>query len=181
MSQPSTLTLVLVASLVALLAGMQLSNKLRAVRARFVGRAHNRRGGKGELAAEKLFQRHGYRLVARQIQGGYQVQLGGQLVQVSLRADFLVERAGRTFVAEVKTGRNAPRFEHAETRRQLLEYQLGFGVQWVLLVDVENEALREVRFPIADRAAETTGTRWLLALLVSLVGLCWLAIRRGGQ
>lgn len=175
-----TLELVLCCSLIALVVGMMLARKLDRLRARRLGRAHNLRGRKGELRAEKLLARHGYTLVSQQLRGSYQVQLGDELVEVELQADFLVERGGRTFVAEVKTGRHAPRFEHAETRRQLLEYQLGFGVG-VLLVDVENEVLREVRFPVALRpAADHTG-RWLIALLACLAGLSWLAIRLGGQ
>lgn len=180
MLHPSTLQLVLCSSLFALVAGMALARKLDRLRARRVGRSHNERGRKGELRAEKLLVRHGYTLLSQQLRGCYTVQLGDELVEVSLQADFLVERAGRTFVAEVKTGRHAPRFEHAETRRQLLEYQLGFGVG-VLLVDVENQELREVCFPIAPASARGGCVGWLIALLATLAGLSWLAMRLGGQ
>ena len=173
----STLQWMLLSSSLALLAGMWLARKLERWRARRVGRAHNQRGRRGELLAEKLLAQHGYADPSSCAQ--YHVRLGDELVEVSLQADFLVERAGRTFVAEVKTGRHAPRFEHAETRRQLLEYQLGFGTG-VLLVDVENQELREVSFPIAEGRPEAhAGCSF--ALLACLAGLSWLAIRLGGQ
>jgi hypothetical protein len=180
MAPMSTLQLLLLSSLLALALGMWLARKLDRLRARRVGRAHNLRGRRGELLAEKLLEQRGYRLVSRQLRGSYRAQLGEELVEVSLQADFLVERDGRQFVVEVKTGRNAPRFEHPETRRQLLEYQLGFGLG-VLLVDVENQELREVSFPIGTERAPAHPGGWLLALLACLAGLSWLAIRLGGQ
>lgn len=180
MVRMGTLELVLLSSLLSLLLGALLARKLGQVKARQVARAHNVRGRKGELAAERMLARHGYTPIARQLRGSYQVQVGEELLEVALHADFLVERAGRTFVAEVKTGRHAPRFEHAETRRQLLEYQLGFAVDSVLLVDVENGQLREVSFPLG-RASEPSRAPWLVLVLLVLVGLSWFAIRSGGQ
>jgi hypothetical protein len=64
-------------------------------------------------------------------------------------------------VAEVKTGTQAPRFEHADTRRQLLEYQLAFEVDSVLLVDVEAGEVREVSFPLAHKARRVRLGLWL--------------------
>lgn len=158
----------------SLLLGMWLSYKLSAWRARFRGRAANIRGQRGERAAEKLLARRGYRTLARQAQHTYPVQLGDETVDVTLSADFVVERSGRTYVAEVKTGERAPRFENAETRRQLLEYQLGFGVDSVLLVDVDAGELREVRFPIARPRAPLSSFAWILCMAGVAGGLFWL-------
>ena len=154
--------------------------------ARLRGRAHNTRGQRGERAAEALLAAHGFRLIARQIATSYAVEVDGEAVEVPLHADFLVARGRERLVAEVKTGRRAPRFQHAETRRQLLEYQLAFGVGSVLLVDVEAGELREVRFPLLDQAAAPagqvfeesaprTGNIWLLACVAAGLLAYWLA------
>ncbi len=168
--------LIAVAAVLGLVAGAALSRMAGRLRATARGRAHNVRGKRGEQAAESLLSRHGYLPIARQARVNYQVQVDDELIAVDLHADFVVERAGRRLVAEVKTGRHAPRFEHAETRRQLLEYQLGFGVDSVLLVDVEAGRLREVRFPLAYGPARGSPLLWLL-LLAACAGCCayWFA------
>jgi Holliday junction resolvase len=159
---------VLVLGAVAL--GAWLARQLARAEARWRGRVHNLRGQRGERAAERLLRRAGYAACASKVRGSYAVQIGDQTHEVALQADYLVERAGRLLVAEVKTGRQAPRFEHAETRRQLLEYQLAFGVEAVLLVDVEAGTLREVRFPLGAGNARRRGRMlaWTLAAVFAV-------------
>ena len=167
----SSPALLWVLGVLLLACGAWLARRLARARARWIGRAHNLRGQRGEREAERLMRRAGYATCARQVRASYPVQVGEEMLEVALQADYVVERAGRRMVAEVKTGRHAPRFEHAETRRQLLEYQLAFGVDAVLLVDVEAGAVREVRFPVAagNARAPTRVLGWLLAALVALV------------
>ncbi|HEX6240091.1 MAG TPA: hypothetical protein VFZ61_04335 [Polyangiales bacterium] len=153
------------------LAGLWFAGEISAARARRRGRAHNLRGQRGERDAERLLRRAGYTVRARQLRCEYSVEVGDETLGVALQADYLVERAGQRLVAEVKTGRHAPRFEHADTRRQLLEYQLAFEVDAVLLVDVEHASLREVRFPVSGRPAHkrAPGLAWLVAAGITLV------------
>jgi membrane protein implicated in regulation of membrane protease activity len=113
------------------------------------GRIEQQRGQDGERRAERLLRRLGYDVRARQVPGSYRLEVDGQALKVEVVADLLVAHKGRVLVAEVKRGPQAPRVGFADTRRQLLEYQLAFGVPSVLLVDVDNERVREVRFPIA--------------------------------
>jgi hypothetical protein len=155
--------------------GSWLSRSWARLAERRRGRAYNVRGQRGEQAAEELLVAHGYTLIARQVETSYPVEVDGATVDVSLHADFLVARGRDRLVAEVKTGRNAPRFQHADTRRQLLEYQLAFAVDSVLLVDVEAALLREVRFPISEQAPAQSARGWLLAFLAAGVLAYWLA------
>ena len=76
-----------------------------------------------------------------------------------LRADLLVTRNGRRYVAEVKTGRTAPRLDCAATRRQLLEYRIAFGVDGVLLVDAESDCVIVVELGSLDAAADEARSR----------------------
>lgn len=168
---PSRTMLVLgvVALLVALWLGGFMALKLRRLFESSASSQRTRRGLRGERQAEALLTRNGYRVIARQVAGTYDAQVDGVTQPVSLSADLLVERQGSTWIVEVKTGPHAPRFEHADTRRQLLEYQLAFGGDAVLLVDPERESIREIRFPIpalplpaTRRSAPSAG--WWLAL-----------------
>lgn len=114
-----------------------------------LGRAREQ-GRAGEERAEKLLVRQGYQIEARQTVLIYQLKVDNAEVDVELRADFLVRRDRRKFVAEVKTGKVAPRLDTATTRRQLLEYRMAYGVDGVLLVDVENGKIHHVRFPLPE-------------------------------
>ncbi len=111
---------------------------------RWTIRARARRAVEGELRAEPLLERAGYEVVARQERRSWTVYADGEPLAIGLRADLLVTRGGRTYVAEVKTGKVAPRLDHAATRRQLLEYRIAFGVDGVLLVDPDAERVSVV-------------------------------------
>jgi Holliday junction resolvase-like predicted endonuclease len=167
--------------------GARLADALRARQARRAGRFHNERGQRGEQAAEHLLKALGYRIAARQARGRYALEIDGDRGEVDLVADLLVERDGVRLVAEVKTGKWGRRVGQADTRRQLLEYQLAFDVNAVLLVDVETGRVREVRFPwssIPAREPRTWpgGVRLALALLLVALslGVCARAARVQG-
>jgi hypothetical protein len=103
---------------------------------------------------------YGFDVLGREVPKSYPLTLGDHFVFVSLRADYIVAKNNRRYVAEVKSGRLAPRIENPTTRRQLLEYRLAFDVEGVLLVDVEGGTVREVEFPWvpSDREGRAVST-----------------------
>jgi hypothetical protein len=107
-------------------------------------RARGREAVAGEHDAEALLQALGYTVIARQAPGALTLTVDGAPRTFALRVDLLVERDGERLVAEVKTGALATQLAHGPTRRQLLEYQLAFGVRAVLLVDASRGAVHEV-------------------------------------
>lgn len=121
------------------------------------------RGAEGEVRAEALLRRFGYAIVARQAALSYGVSIDGQPLSVDLRADFVVEKDRLRFVAEVKTGRLAPRIETSATRRQLLEYRVAFDAAGVLLVDVDAGRVHTVEFPLPrTRRPPASRLGWIL-------------------
>jgi hypothetical protein len=112
-------------------------------------RRRHRRALRAERDAERLLVTRGYRIEERQATTAWTVRCDDTPVAVELRADLIVARGGRRFVAEVKTGLVAPRVESANTRRQLLEYAAAYDVDGVLLVDMETEAIQRVAFGLA--------------------------------
>jgi hypothetical protein len=133
-----------------------------------------------ERQAGRLLEELGYDVLSRQIETTYTVLVDGQPAEILLRADYLVARNGRQFVAEVKSGSVAPRLDTASTRRQLLEYLVAFQVDGVLLVDGEQREVHEVTFPMSrSQAKPVSSARFavyvVLALLVAF-GL-WAASR----
>lgn len=101
----------------------------------------------GESEAERLLEEEGFTILQRQVRGSWEILVDDEPVTVNLRADLLVERDDEIFIAEVKTGRLAPDPNFPATRRQLLEYQLAFDVDGVILVAPEQQSIVFVEFP----------------------------------
>jgi hypothetical protein len=133
---------IVIALLGAIAFGLWISRVFRSS----ASRGRNRVAQRGEAEAERILERLGYRVVERQARAEWSIVVDGQEQPVEVRADLIVSRKGRTFVAEVKTGELAPDPTHPPTRRQLLEYSLVFGADEVLLVDVPARLVRSVSF-----------------------------------
>jgi len=165
--------------LTLVIAGALLESWWRKVRVRAEARAAVKRGLKGERDAEKLLKKLGYTIVAKQAPASYAVLIDGELMPFQLTADFIVELGGKRLVAEVKTGK-AIKLDSAETRRQLLEYQLAFAVDSLLLVDMEGRQVHTVRFPLPKKSASAAAVvrrmtvRWAAIALVA-GSLAWFA------
>jgi hypothetical protein len=135
------------------------------------------RGRVGEQAAIELMERSGYAIDALQPIRRWTIHCDGAAHTIDLRADLLVSRAGRRFVAEVKTGESAPRLQTPATRRQLLEYSVAYDADGVLLIDVEAQRIHEVSFPRA--AARARPARTLLWATVAFAGaLIWIVLNK---
>jgi hypothetical protein len=140
----------------------------RAASARWRMRARMRRAAAGERAAEPLLARAGYRVVGRQVSAALEYAIDGEPCAFEVRADYLVERDGRAWIAEVKTGEHAPRLSTRATRRQLLEYGHAFGAAGVLLVDPERDRVHRVSLPTraSDRPPRSGLAMFALGLAV---------------
>ena len=110
-------------------------------------KARARHASRGEERAERLLRARGYKIVERQSVQPWDLHVNGEAHRVRLRADFLVRRRHRRYIAEVKTGTHVASLVHGPTRRQLLEYSHAFDVHGVLLVRVDESAIDEVVFP----------------------------------
>ena len=135
------------------------------------------RAGIGELRARGYLGDLGFKILGSQVATSYPVLIDDAEVTISLRADYLVERNGRRYVVEVKTGKVAPRIDTAATRRQLLEYRVAFDVDGVLLVDAEAEKIHSVTFPLSNAPAESHRGAWGWLALAAAVVLAALAAR----
>jgi hypothetical protein len=155
------LILAAAAAAIALVQTLRIAVRAWLVRRRL--RGARERGAAGEVRAEALLKRMGFAILGRQVAARYGLGVDGAEMPVDLRADFVVARGGRCYVAEVKTGTFAPRLETAATRRQLLEYRVAFAVDGVLLVDAEAGRVHRVEFPLPPSPRAPSRLAWLLA------------------
>jgi hypothetical protein len=117
-------------------------------RASRASRARLRVAHRGEEAAISLLAAHGFEVEQAQVTGRWTLWVDDEPVEVTNRIDFLVRGTDGVRVAEVKTGGRAPDPRHPATRRQLLEYCLAYQVDGVLLVDMVEGRIHEVRFDL---------------------------------
>ena len=101
-----------------------------------------------ESEAERLLGRSGYTVVDRQVTQRFVMWVNEEPVEAWCRADLVVTRSGRAYIAEVKTGAVAPHPTKAATRRQLREYAEVFDVDGVLLIDMEQRQIHSVAFTL---------------------------------
>jgi hypothetical protein len=138
-------------------------------------RARSARAVDGELGAFALLERRGYEVLERQVPGSWTVRADGEPLTFGLRADYLVAHKGRRYIAEVKTGRLAPRLSHGPTRRQLLEYSAAFDVHGVVLVDAEVETITHVEVDLfaarARRRRRHPGAVAIVAVVLFSIGV----------
>lgn len=147
------------------------------VRGRGSRRARRRakRAVKGEARAAALLEAEGFEVIDSQLAGEAVVEVDGHRHRFEVRADYLVRRGGRKWVAEVKTGDVVTRLAHGATRRQLMEYTLAFEADGILLVTPEDGHIREVSFPALGSGALWPRLAWFtLGCAVGALGhLFW--------
>jgi|TARA_B100000315_G_C14509541_1_gene556274 hypothetical protein len=104
-----------------------------------------RRGTKGEELAVDLLIKNGYKILSSQIPFNGTLKVDGGQLEFKTRVDFLVEKGGEQFLAEVKTGASAS-ISNIQTRRQLLEYAHLSHSKKILLVDATGKKIRTIEF-----------------------------------
>lgn|GEM_PF-281070 len=101
---------------------------------------------RAEKEAAKVLQREGYNIKAIQQRATVYTEVDGKEQKNLVTADYLVSKKGKTFVVEVKTGKQTARVTASRIRRQLLEYFLIFRPHGIILLDMDNKKLKHVFF-----------------------------------
>lgn len=147
--------------------GLWLGNRLRRfwLRRELARRWHHAR--RGEEQARSWLERNGFTILDEQVSQQAYLIVNGEESPFSVRADYLVERAGIRAIVEVKTGAVADPSTRG-TRRQILEYAQVYGVSDVYLFDADREQLHHIGVPNAPSAPAHGGwsTGWLVGLFV---------------
>ena len=143
----SRLLLVALLALLAIASGVHLGIRLaRGILRRRVARTR-RVGRRGSRKALTLLEAAGFKVLRTEVTRPGRLEIDGHVHEYVVRADALVARRRRRYVAEFKGGGDVARIAHRRTRRQLLEYVHVFDVEAILLVDAHRGTIHEVRFP----------------------------------
>ena len=99
-----------------------------------------------EKEAEKILRKNGYAIIDAQKSKPLLITMGDKIHRYLVRIDYLVRKRGKVFVVEVKSGEKIPYITNRETRRQMLEYYLAYQPCGILLLNMKNKNISEVKF-----------------------------------
>ncbi len=120
-----------------------------------------------EKEAEKILIKNGYTIIDRQKSKPLFITVGDKIHRYSVRIDYLVKKKGKVYVVEVKSGEKIPYITNRETRRQMLEYYLAYQPRGILLLNMKNKSISEVKFQW-ERASYRL---WLIRIGYFLAGI----------
>ena len=141
--------LYLVGVVIILLFFMWLGWRIRKAWKNFLFSRIRRRGQLGEENAIKILEKNGYQVVQSQVSFPGYMFVDDLKQEFDVRPDFIVEKDGLKYLAEVKTG-DAALTKNRGTRRQLLEYTKVGNTDTVILVDATNGKVQKIRFSDYD-------------------------------
>ena len=106
---------------------------------------YKRKGKKAEKKAIKLLKKNGYKIESFQTTAKGKLLQDNETVTFFIRADLIVSKDKKKFIAEVKSGKAAS-IEEINTRRQLLEYSKVFNNNNLILIDTEKNKIKKIEF-----------------------------------
>ena len=131
--------------LLLLLFILYLGWKLRKIYKNIIFFLNKRRGKKAEKKAIRLLKKNGYKVQNYQpIAKGHVLQ-DSEKVYFDIRADLIVSKDKKLYIAEVKSGAAAS-IKEINTRRQLLEYSKVFENNNLILIDTEKNKIKKIEF-----------------------------------
>ncbi len=106
---------------------------------------YKRNGKKAEQKAIKLLKKNGYTIESFQTTAKGKLLQDDETVSFFIRADLIVSKDKKKFIAEVKSGKAAS-IEEINTRRQLFEYSKVFNNKNLILIDTEKNKIKKIEF-----------------------------------
>ena len=106
---------------------------------------YKRKGKKAEQKAVKLLKKNGYKIESFQTKAKGKLLQDDETLTFIIRADLIVSKDKKKFIAEVKSGKAAS-IEEINTRRQLLEYSKVFNNKNLILIDTEKNKIKKIEF-----------------------------------
>lgn len=119
-----------------------------------------------EKEAEKILRKNGYTIIDIQKSKPLLITIGDKIHRYLVRIDYLARKKGKVYVVEVKSGEKIPYITNRETRRQMLEYYLAFQPSGILLLNMKNKSISEVKFQF-----KTAFHQWMYRIIYFIAGM----------
>jgi len=156
------LILIIGGGIICLFLYIKISNWLRAKRLR----RRFSKSRQAEKEAEKILRKKGYAIIDAQKSKPLLITVGDKIHRYLVRIDYLVRKRGKVYVVEVKSGEKIPYITNRETRRQMLEYYLAYQPNGIILLNMKNKSISEVKFQF-----ERTFRQWIMRISYFIAGI----------
>lgn len=123
---------------------------------------------------EQLLKKRGFQILGKNQKGTVLINVDGKEHLGSLEAEYTVRKDGKDYV--VITEKADP--TDPVLRRKLIEYHQIFGLSGLLLVDPEEETMREIRLRFPRERGIDFYFQFIIALFIiaGVIGIIWLMI-----
>ena len=130
---------------ILILFSLYLGWKIREIYKNLKFYLYKKKGKKAEQKAIKLLKKNGYKIESFQTTAKGKLLQDDETISFFIRADLIVSKDKKKFIAEVKSGKAAS-IEEINTRRQLLEYSKVFNNKNLILIDTEKNKIKKIEF-----------------------------------
>ena len=130
---------------ILILFSLYLGWKIREIYKNLKFYLYKKKGKKAEQKAIKLLKKNGYKIESFQTTAKGKLLQDDETLTFLIRADLIVSKDKKKFIAEVKSGKAAS-IEEINTRRQLLEYSKVFNNKNLILIDTEKNKIKKIEF-----------------------------------
>ena len=130
---------------ILILFSLYLGWKIREIYKNLKFYLYKKKGKKAEQKAIKLLKKNGYKIESFQTTAKGKLLQDDETLTFLIRADLIVSKGKKKFIAEVKSGKAAS-IEEINTRRQLLEYSKVFNNKNLILIDTEKNKIKKIEF-----------------------------------
>ena len=131
-------------------------NKRRKQKKRF------KRGAVLEEDAKQFLKDKGYKVIDDQSIHYHKFTENGKNIKAQLKVDYVVEKSGKKYLVEVKSGNSAISISNKHTRRQILEYDYVIENDGIFLLDMENREMKLIKFSSKDEKGNFKLIRFLI-------------------
>jgi hypothetical protein len=124
------------------------------------------RGIKLETEAASFLEKKGFKIVSDQEIHYHSYKVNGQQRKSKLILDYVVEKSGKKYIVEVKSGKNAISLNDKNSRRQILEYDFVIENDGIFLLDMESKNMQLVKFEPKQEKQDEFFRKFILTIAV---------------
>ena len=132
-------------------------------------RKQKRRFARGLLLENKAWgflQDRGYSIVGEQEICYHRYTVNNRNFESKIILDYVVQKKGKKYIVEVKSGKSAISIQDKNSRRQLLEYDFVIENDGIFLLDMENRVMNLVKFYSKEDNQNLNFYKFLLIIAV---------------
>lgn len=124
---------------------------------------------RAENLAVKILENAGYKVLEVQKRLKVKTKIDGKEYSNTIIADMIVQKGVKTYLVEIKTGKQVEKTITPLIRRQLLEYYLIYKPDGLILLNMETGKLHNISFNLEDSYRYKIYLKYTLAFLVGVI------------